>query len=157
MTSLISLYILCKKHLMTGTGGWLVHLLEIGKCKLVLINGLYSLVNCWLGRAWATPILAGLHCKTRVYVCLRVAIYRKFQLSKRIPKDTLHFKFAHMLVNGYWQSGTLVTWSWEDWSSSTHGNLLLVLFNGRLSTGSTVQSRRWSRSFQVRAMHKRHL
>ena len=32
-----------------------------------------SIFYSWssLGRAWASPTLAGLHCKTRVYVCLR--------------------------------------------------------------------------------------
>ena len=32
----------------------------------------------WLGQAWVSPTLAGLHCKTHVYVCLFAAIYCKF-------------------------------------------------------------------------------
>ena len=33
-----------------------------------------------------------------VFVCLRVAIYRKFKLNERIQRYTRYFKFAHVLA-----------------------------------------------------------
>ena len=56
----------------------------------------------------------------------------------------------------------LPTWSWDDWSWSTLGNLLFVCYRS-LTAGCphTVQikfrSQRCLRSLQVRAMHKQHL
>ena len=42
-------------------------------------NALHS--PCYWGEPEWPPTLAWLHCKTRVYVCLRVAIYRKFKFE----------------------------------------------------------------------------
>ena len=40
---------------------------------------------CLLGQAWASPTLVGLHCKTRVRVCLvQPYIYRKFKSNEQI-------------------------------------------------------------------------
>ena len=81
----------------------------------------------------------------------------KISIERTDTEGHVHFKFAHMLVNGYWQSGVSVTWSWKDGSSSTHGNLPCFIQQQVVDRQYKVQSRRWSRSFQVRAMHKRHL
>ena len=44
-----------------------------------------------LGQAWASPMLAGLHCKMRVYVCLSMAIYWNLNWTN----GYVHFKFTH--------------------------------------------------------------
>ena len=56
----------------------------------------------------------------------------------------------------------LPTWSWDDWSWSTLGNLLFVCYRSSMvgcpqAVQIKFRSQRWLRSLQVMAMHKWHL
>ena len=59
-----------------------------------------SLSEPHTSRTQACPTLAGLHCKMRVYVCLQMAIYRKFKLNEWIRT---------------FQICTLAKVQWHDW------------------------------------------
>ena len=59
--------------------------------------------HTWLGRAWASPTLAWLLCKTHVYVCLSVCLsvcvwpYTENFNWTNGNEGNVHFKFAHVL------------------------------------------------------------
>ena len=78
-----------------------------------------------LGRAWAIPTLAGLHCKTRVYVCFFVAMYCKFkmclnyflEIEVQCPRTKQCWVLPEFSVGNH---------SGDSPSSSMYGTLLLI-------------------------------
>ena len=108
---------------------------------------------CHLMKKRASPTLAWLHC-AHACVCLLACLlgpttYIPISLNVNITK----IEFMHLLVGdqGRLPECNPVTWSWDDWSWSTHGKLLLVCYKSSMAAcPQAVQFRswRWLRSRQ---------
>ena len=99
---------------------------------------------------------------TALHTCMCMYMYVCPSVCGHIPKILNDRIWSLILrrLNSVWswslkaESAASVIWSWDDWSWSTNGNLLPT---AGCPQAVQIRSRRWLRSLQVRAMHKRHL
>jgi len=105
--------------------------------------------------------LAGILCSAHINITWLLSIL--YHSQRRVNKLHCCHYFWYYPLHSMDTARVIprVAWSWDDWSWSTHGNLLCACYTDHWRQVAhrqyKFQSRWWLRSLQVRAMHKRYL
>ena len=105
--------------------------------------------------------LASILCSAHINITWLLSIL--YHSQRRVNKLHCCYYFWYYPLHSMGTARAIprVAWSWDDWSWSTHGNLLRACYTDHRRQVAhrqyKFQSQWWLRSLQVRAMHKQHL